>query len=444
MLKPRAMVIDDDISPYSGVFTTKVEAMAYGGKGISRVDGKVLFAEGAIPGDTLKVRLTEDKGRYATAIIESVVEPSPLRQASPCAYSEECGGCQWQGIAYEQQLEWKRGFVAAALERIGKLPGATAPSIELIGSSTPQNYRNRILLRLHVAADGHVDLGYFRRGTHELVPISACSIAAPALNRSLAAIRSLNLHHLAGLRVRLELQEVNLPETQLVATVYPSDGGRQAASAFVAHLRALPDVAWAGLVFDLESAPLVPFEHDLGIQFLTQAGQFQQVNLALNRVLRRLVKEHTDTIKAKRILDLFCGSGNLSLPLADGLRYIEGIESNKKAIRCANATVDHNQLSGFLYLAGDAEKHLWKCSRANEEFDLVILDPPRQGMYQGMIPLKNLNPQHIIYVSCDPTTLARDLGALCKKNLYRIERLVALDFFPNTYHIETVAFLRHS
>lgn len=428
----------------NSLLLTEVEAMAYGGNGIARLDGKVLFVEAAVPGDLIDAKITQDKGRYASATIECLREPSPLRGPSPCAFSNECGGCQWQGISYDQQLEWKRSFVAAALQRIGKLPGETAPPVELIPSPEHQNYRNRILIRMHVAADGHIDLGYFRRGTHELVPITDCRIAAPRLNQCLSSIRNLNLNEFGGLRARIELQEIALPNSQITLTVYPGDGGRPAATALVSVLRTLPHVAWAGLVFDLESAPLLPFEQDLGIQYLTQAGQFQQVNLPLNRVLRRLVREYAESVKAQRVLDLFCGSGNLSLPLANGKRYVEGIEANKKAIKCANATVDMHQLTEVLYLAGDAEKHLWKCSKAGEKFDLVILDPPRQGMYQGMIPLKNLSPEHIIYVSCDPTTLARDLGALCKKDSYRIERLVALDFFPNTYHIETVAFLRRN
>lgn len=418
-------------------------AMAYGGKGIARVDGKVIFVEGTLPGDVIDARLTEDKGRYASADLLRLREPSSLRGPSPCPVSAECGGCQWQGVAYDQQLTWKRGFIEAALQRIGKLPGDTAPPLEVFASPTTQGYRNRVLVRLHVQSDGRVTLGYFRRGTHELVPTRTCMIAAPAINTGLAALAELKLPQLAGLRVRLELQEI-ADDEKLVVTIYPSDGASSAASELTEIVRHLPMVHWAGLVFDLKNAPLVPLETDLGIQFLTQPGQFQQVNLALNRSLRRLVREHVESVQATRILDLFCGSGNLSLPLADGMRYIEGVEFNKKAIHCAKETATANGISHVLYLAGDAEKHLWKCSKAGESFDLVILDPPRQGMYQGMIPLKNLQPEHIIYVSCDPTTLARDLGALCKKDHYRIERLVALDFFPNTHHIETVACLRRS
>ena len=429
--------------PNSEVISTTITGMAYGGKGIARLHGKVIFIEGTVPGDVVDARIVEDQGRYAEATCLSLREPSSLRGPSPCPVSDVCGGCQWQGLAYEQQLTWKRGFVEAALQRIGKLSGATAPGVELIGSPATQAYRNRILVRLHVQADGRILLGYFRRGTHDLVPIQACQIAAHAINTGLEALTRLQLPKLAGLRVRLELQEIG-HDHKLVVTVYPSDGRSAEVTQLTQVIQSLPMVHWAGLVFDLPRAPYVPLESDLGVNFLTQPGQFQQVNLALNRSLRRLVHSYAELVQANRILDLFCGSGNLSLPLANGVRYIEGVEFNKKAIMCATETAHSNGITNVLYLSGDAEKHLWKCSKGGESFDLVILDPPRQGMYQGMIPLKNLQPQHIIYVSCDPTTLARDLGALSKKDGYRIERLVALDFFPNTHHIETVACLRRA
>lgn len=428
----------------NGIITATITSMAYGGKGIARVDGKVVFIDGAIPGDVVDASLVEDKGRYADALLVALREPSPLRGPSPCPVSDACGGCQWQGVPYEQQLLWKRGFVEAALQRIGKLPGDTAPALEMFASPSTQAYRNRVLIRLHVQEDGRVELGYFRRGTHQLVPIDRCAIAASAINAGIAALSTLSDKAFAGLRVRIELQEVEEPAGQLVLTLYPSDGASRLVEEFAARVRTLPLVHWAGLVFDLPEAPLVPLESDLGIRFLTQPGQFQQVNLALNRVLRRLVRDHVEAVQPTRVLDLFCGSGNLSLPLANGVRYVEGAESNKKAIGCAKQTAALNGITGTVYLAGDAEKHLWKCSKAGETFDLVILDPPRQGMYRGMIPLKNLAPAHIIYVSCDPTTLARDLGALCKKDRYQVDRLVALDFFPNTHHVETVAFLRRS
>ena len=423
-----------------------IDAMAYGGKGVARFGappGKVYFVENAITGDRLIARVTEDNGRYGEAEIVELLNPSPLRGASPCAFSEACGGCQWMGVDYDHQLKWKRSFVESALKRIGKLSDDV--SVEIVASPAVVGFRNRILVRAHHDGGTHVKLGYFARKSRRLIPIDQCRVAEPEVNIALEGIRAISLAGLPEFKVRLEIQRIPRDDPQasgqVIITVYPAEGSREATETLVARIRLLPIVRWAGLVFELSEAPTVVLEDDLGLNFRTLPGQFQQVNMALNRTLRRLVKHLSDEIAPKRILDVFCGSGNLSMPLANAERYIEGVEFNKKAILIAKQNVEANGLKNTCYLAGDAEKHLWKCARGGESFDLVILDPPRQGMYQGMVPLKKLSPKHIIYVSCDPTTLARDIGYLCRKDEYKIAKVTALDFFPNTYHVETVVHL---
>ncbi len=414
--------------------------MAYGGKGVARIDGKVYFVADAVPGDVLEAKTTSDSGRYGEAEILELLTPSPMRKKPLCAVATSCGGCQWMGIDYAQQLDWKQSFISSALTRIGKLDAGL--SVEMIAAPSAYHYRNRVLLRLHLSEGGALSLGYFKRSTRELVPIDACAIAAPAINDFIQALHAASWEQLPGLKLRLECQEIPATSSgNLVVTLYPGDGPRSGVEAFAERLAKFSQVHWVGLATAMEAAPSVLFDQDLERSFLTVPGQFQQVNLDLNRTLRRLVLDHVQATLPERILDVCCGSGNLSLPLADGVRYIEGIESSKKAIHIARQNAEANLLSNVRYLAGDAEKHLWKCDRGQEPFDLVILDPPRQGLYKGMVPLKNIGPKHIVYVSCDPTTLARDLGYLCRKDGYRLTRLVGLDFFPNTYHVETVAFL---
>lgn len=416
-----------------------IESMAYGGKGVARHEGKVYFVSDAVMGDVLEARIVADKGRYAEAEVARLVTPSPHRGPAPCAYASDCGGCQWQGIPYDDQLAWKKSFVVSSLTRIGKLPDGL--EVQILGSPTALDYRNRILLRIHVTEAGEVRAGYFRRESRELVPITRCAIARPAVNRVVERIAALPLGSLPPMKIRCELQEI-LPEAgrDVVATVFPAEGGDDAVNAFVNVLGAMPEIHWVGHVHALKDAPLVGYDEGQ----LTMPGQFQQVNVAHNRTLKRLVKAMVDDAQPQRILDVFCGAGNLSLQLADGRRYVEGVELNRTAIAIARRSVDALMLSGATYLAGDAEKHLWKCARGGERFDLVILDPPRQGMYGGMVPLKKIAPKDVIYVSCDPTTLSRDLAYLMRKDLYRLESVTALDFFPNTYHVETVAHLRRT
>ena len=431
-----------------------VSGMAYGGKGIARLAtaaadrGKVYFISGGIEGDEGFARITDDAARYGEAEMLRLTQPSPLRGAVSCPHYGPCGGCQWLGVDRQHQEQWKAGFVTAALRRIGKLPGDYG--IEVLSSPAELGYRNRILVRVHHQTGEGLKVGYFRRGSHELIPISSCAIAAPAVAAFMTQLHQLPTSALAPFKARIEIQEVPAlcsshqqeEGGKLLVTVYPADGDRDSQRSLVAMIQALPHVYWCGLVFDLKTAPLVAYDEQFGITYFTKPGQFQQVNLAHNHRLRALVRDFVASTGADRVLDVFCGSGNLSLALPALGCQVEGIELSRDAITVARHAAAVQGLSSCLYLAGDAEKHLWKCDRGGESFDLVLLDPPRQGLFKGMVPLRNIAPRHIVYVSCDPTTLARDLAYLLRQDLYELTNVVALDFFPQTYHIETVAFLR--
>lgn len=417
-----------------------VEGIAYGGKGVARHEGKVYFVMDAVPGDRLRARIVKDDARYAEAEIEELLTPSPLRAKPRCVYAGDCGGCQWMGIPYETQVEWKKSFVTSPLSRIGKL-GDSVP-VEILPSPALYEYRNRVLLRFHWNQEQkRARVGYFKRHTRELVPITRCEIAAAPLNDIIGVLAAIDLGDLPDFKARLELQETG---AGAVITVYPAEGLDSSQEVLAAALRGLPNIAWCGLVFGLRDAPAVAFDEQFGVRFSTRPGQFQQINVAHNRTLRALVKERVEKFQPQRILDVFCGSGNLSLPVADGRRYVEGVELNKQAIDVAKQNAAANGITNVNYIAGDAERHLWKCDRGSEKFDMIILDPPRQGLYKGMVPLKNIAPETIIYVACDPVTLARDLGYLCRKDAYVVDEVLALDFFPNTFHVETVVVLRKS
>lgn len=431
-------------------FPVEVIDVAFGGKGVAKVEGKTWFIEGAVPGDILLVSPINDSGRYGDALLTKVIVPSPLRsQKAMCPHHQECGGCQWQEIPYEEQLKWKQKFVANALTRIGKLEHDA--SFKVVPSESIYGYRNRILLRVHLTVNENcshnLKFGYFAKGTRSLVPIKSCSIASDALNQFTKQLNTdLFLPIERTCLFRLEIQELPMipgerQSSEVLLTLYPSEGSPSDFKKIVEILRGLNGVAWCGLVFDLKNAPYRVYDRQDSLTYWTKPGLFQQVNLSHNHTLRRLVKEWVLEKNPKSVLDLFCGSGNLSLGLSNEVSYIEGLELSKDSIHCAQHNLTQNTIKGPTYLAGDGEKHMWKCARKGENFDLVILDPPRQGFFKGVVPLKMLNPQWILYVSCDPSTLARDLSYICRNGDYKIEKLVALDFFPHTYHIETLVML---
>ncbi len=448
----------DQSGPLAQLNNVEISAVAFGGKGIGRVDGKVFFVADAVPGDVVDIEVTNDSGRYADAKIVLFQQLSPLRGKSPCAFSEKCGGCQWHGIPYEQQLGWKRQFVETALGRIGKVEASVPVSIS--GASGTLEYRNRIFVRGVFAADGSMSFGYFQRGSRNLVPINRCAIAGVTINRVLGRLGHAKIERpkslLAVTPYRMELQEIppqpggsdesisgSVGEAKVVITVYPPSPDCRDLDAFVEGLRQTEGVFWAGLIKDLKAAPLVVFDEQDGLRYHTRPGQFQQVNVSHNRLVRSLVHELVDGYKPARILDLFCGSGNLSLGLCRADRYVEGIEFSEPAIATARENVRINKITNALYLSGSSEKHLWKCAKKGEQFDVVIADPPREGMFKDLIPLQKIGAKAIIYVSCDPATLARDLGALIRGG-YQLKWVRSFDFFPNTWHVETIAVLEKS
>lgn len=427
------------------LISLKIVSTAYGGKGVARENGKVYFVEDALEGDEVLAEITEESERYNNATAREVTQASAWRKPSPCSYSHACGGCQWQGVPYEQQLVWKKHFVVGSLERIGKFKELKA---EILGSPAQQQYRNRILLRARLQSDGSLVVGYFRRGSRDFVAVNPCLIADTRINRFIESLKDLKIETPSTplgkeIRFRFEIQELPAKtesEPHLLITIYDPDEATLSANKIAESFRNLSGVLWAGAVRDIASAPFFPFETDLDVHFHTAAGLFQQVNITHNHTLRRLVLAAVESLTPKTILDIYCGSGNISLPLAKRGYHVRGVEFSKRAIQCAAYNCEQNDIKSAKYFSGDTEKFLWRASKAGEQYDLVIADPPREGMYKALIPLKNMKPKHIIYISCDPTTLARDLASLCKSD-YRIVDLKALDFFPNTYHIESFVLL---
>ena len=419
-----------------------ISSMAYGGNGVARLDGKVYFVADAIEGDVVKARVTEDKERYANAEVSEFVSYSPFREKPRCPFITNCGGCQWMGVPYTQQLAWKRDFIVSSLKRIGKIPEHL--SIDVNPSPDIYNYRNRVMIRVHISDRSVLTCGYFKRGTRELVPINRCDIANETINKLIGHITTVDLNGLKNIKFRMEIQELPAESGKLVVTITPADGDKKATKAFTENLCTLDYISWSGMSFDLKDAPTIPFDQQFSRTFLTLPGQFQQVNVAHNKNLRTFISDIVAEYRPQSILDVFCGSGNLSIGVAEKGRLIEGIEANSVAIDCAKKNVAENNISDATYIAGDAEKHLLKLCRANAKFDLVILDPPRQGSHGGLPSLMALAPKQIVYVSCDPTTLARDIGFLCRNQDYRIKSITGFDFFPNTYHVETVVVLERT
>lgn len=420
--------------------SVKIEKVVYGAKGLGTHHEKKVFIPKTFTGDEVTFEVLKDTPSYQEARATSFLAKSPYRRQSPCQYFSRCGGCQWLDIKDKNQTEAKSGFIRESLERIGKIkiqrPVPVSSSPDLL------HYRNRILLR-GTFEEGRIHVGFFEESSHKQIPINQCKIAHDAHNNLIDYLNSLSLEKIRKQKFRLEVQV--LPEAHkkseptLLIILIPIEK-KHALHELYKALKDYKDSLEVIYQNEKPSSNFHLFENHQGISYFTRPGVFQQINTKANHIVREQVQKLVSETSPKSILDLYCGSGNLSLSLGGEGRKIHGIETNATSIEIAKHNVSFNQLNGHTYEAKSVMKFLKGLSQStNAPYDFVIIDPPRRGAKEEISLIKNLNPRYILYISCDPTTLARDIKAL--SNSYQLKSLEGFDFFPQTYHIETLALL---
>ena len=413
--------------PEADTVCLDVTALSHGPDGVARHQGGVVFVPGAAPGDHVHARLVESRPRFARAEVVSLV-PGPAHRTPPCAWVEACGGCPWQQVAYEAQLAAKAANVREMLARVG---GVT-PRRELPIIAAPGEWRYRRRIRLHVDRRGA--LGYRAPRSHRIVEIEDCVIADDALAAALPLARGL----VRTLRTRLATVELVVNGRGGVVLHGVADGpfaepDAASLAECVAGSAMLAGVALEGRGWRRDAGDVrVLVRPDDATSITQRPGAFSQVNGDANRSLVATVRSFVRP--ASRILDLFCGSGNLSLPLAaDGLAVL-GVDADADAIAAARTAAAAGGIR-CRFEAVPALRFLRQQGLASA--DLVVLDPPRTGAAEEAVQLARLRPRRVLYVSCDPATLARDAKTLATAG-YAIDRVQPLDLFPQTPHVEIV------
>ncbi|HEY6395047.1 MAG TPA: class I SAM-dependent RNA methyltransferase [Candidatus Binataceae bacterium] len=417
----------------------EITAMTFGPYGIGHHDGKTVMVPGAVPGDRVEVEIISQRRGYSLGKITQVLEASPQRRIAPCPFLPRCGGCDWQQINYEAQLRIKADLIARELERSIGIELDRANLIE----PAPAEYGYRSRIRLQAGANG--ELGYFEAGSNNLVAIDRCIVAESAIRIPNALARAL------GRRFE-EIEVIRSGENEQVLVPYLK---KPADSRDITNARRIlqSDPTIAGIVLRGGDDRIVlgdartNIELEPGLAIEVDADLFSQVNRALNQSLVREVMrmaelngDFSTTPQRERlsVLDLFCGAGNFALPAARRGASVTGVDSDAPAIAAASQNATRLKFATTQFIAMKAAEVAQFLHRARYRPKTVILDPPRTGALQLMQLVVKLRPDRIIYVSCDVTTLARDLREL-RAGGYEIDRVRAFDFFPNTHHAEVAA-----
>ena len=387
----------------SPIAEVTIERILPGGAGLAHAGGRTLLVALAAPGDRVSVRIERVQGRVAFASILEILEPSPMRVEPPCPYFGRCGGCDFQQLSYEAQLASKVEIVRDCLRRIARIE--FAGDIPIKGSPNPWHYRSRAQWQ-HDSQRKQV--GYFERASHRVCDVAECPVLVPALQKTLESLRE-------------QMKEGSLPEE-------------------VTELQAVAGDEGASLAPPVPQHPTREVSRRIGEHLYTfSAGGFFQIN---HELLEPLVSAALDGARGTLAVDLYCGAGLFTLPLAQNFERVFGVEASATAISFARRNLKGAKLDNAIFEIARVSDWLRENGESLAPVDFVLLDPPRAGAEDGATDgILALQPRHISYVSCDPATLARDLKTLIAGG-YRLESISAFDMFPQTHHVETVSHLK--
>ncbi len=410
-----------------------IEKLIYGGYGLARTDDKVVFVRGGVPGEQVDVEIAEEKKSFDIAYINNILEPSKHRVDPQCEYFGKCGGCQWQNIDYQYQLKAKEQILK---ESIQKIAGINDFEIEpIVPSQNKYSYRNRVTLHLDTINGKHI-LGYKEEKSHKLVPIEQCPISSDNISKLVQKISKLISGYDAK---KLPFHRIFITDIGKIPALSLSpkkNVSESDANNFFYNLKE----RMQGIDISIDNKDEKSFEFRvLGLKFISSPSVFAQANSIINEQLIKTLIKWADLKKNENVMDLYCGYGNFSLNIARKVKQVLSIDNNKRAIKFAIKNAKLNSIRNCIFEDWDVNKYLQR-HKPKENQDLVILDPPRTGAKEIIKSIININPKKILYVSCNPTTLARDLKDLIKAG-YNLKKIQPFDMFPQTFHIESLSLL---
>ena len=437
-----------------------VDSLAYGGNGVARLNGFVVFVRRGLPGDRVRARVTKVQRRHAEALATEVIEAGPNRVDAPCAHYPACGGCRFQDLAYEAQIAAKAAQVADALRRLGGIPEPPLESI--LPAEDVFHYRNKLEYSFTQLEDGPT-LGFHKAGRwDEVLEVERCWLTTDGGNAIRNAVRAWAREERLVAYDQAEqngyLRHLVVREGrntgQVLVQLVTAAGEKFETGQFVDVLRRFAEVRsihWsvnnsAAEVTNLPTRLLwgeEAIEEELcGLRFRVRPNAFLQTNTRMAERIYALAREFAALTGRETVYDLYCGIGTIGLTLAADALTVWGIDVSEESIACALENADLNGITNAAFFAGNVGQSLEELRERTGDPDVVVVDPPRAGLAgKALRRLGEIGAPRIVYVSCNPTTLASDSKRLRLDYGYELVRARPVDMFPHTPHVETVALL---
>jgi 23S rRNA (uracil1939-C5)-methyltransferase len=428
-----------------GSFTLKIESMAYGGSGVGRrEDGKVVFIPRVIPGEKVVAAIKKEHKSYIEAEVKELLEESPYRVTPPCPHFLDCGGCDWQHIMYSEQIALKQGILKSQI--LAKIPRMDLSFDNPVISSKEYGYRCHAIVQC-THKDGF-DIGFFKKQSNIITSFDQCLILNERCQAVLNQIREMLREHLiAG----LDFIEIHAPMDEVLVRAFVKGALSNGDLDFfkrVYNIVALSglsissmDGLWHEHVFGKHLCSYDITVHDRKVVLASSFGGFIQANMFMNQRLVEFV--HDSTKGSKKLIDLFCGAGNFAIPLSFNADEVLAVEQDEGLIKAGADCARRNGCRNIRFINEKAARTLKWLEKEGVPFDSVVLDPPREGARDIAHILPRMKMTKVVYISCNPSTLARDLAILIHEG-FRLKILRFFDMFPQTFHIESVSVLERT
>ncbi len=443
-------------------YKIEITGVSSDGNGVGNIDGFMVFVPMSVTGDILKIVIVKVLSRYAIGRIINIEKPSAMRDEPKCPVFKRCGGCHLQHIKYKAQLEIKRGFIESAMRRIGGFDGFVCD--EILGMDIPERYRNKCIFPIGKNKNGEIESGFYARRSHEIIPVSDC-MAGTAIDGEIVN----------AVKEYMQAEGVSVYDEEkhkgLIRRVFIRDGRTSGEIMVVLSVNGKKIPKEEELIKRLcevsdnivsiyininekrtnsvlgEENKLIYGKSEIedtlcGIKFKISPHSFYQINPYMTEKLYGKALEYANISKTDNVLDVYCGIGTISLAASKSAKRVIGIEIVAQAVDDAKVNAAENEIENAEFLADSAENAVPKLIEEGICPDVVILDPPRKGSDESTLrAIASANPKRIVYVSCNPATLARDAKFLGELG-YVPQKCTGVDMFPHTNHVETVVLLQ--